>query len=153
MQTIHGRRAVPGPAVKVLLAVCVLGAMGALLAAQGQQAPPSGQAMIEAAQKFLAALPSEQQAKATFAFDDPERLNWHFIPRPRKGLPMKDMDAKGVALAQQLLASGLSKSGYDQALSIMSLEEVLYLLEGGERDVRRARRDPARRATAGRGCL
>src|SRR5690606_27390608 len=31
-----------------------------------------------------------------------------------------------------------------QALNVMSLEEVLYLLEGGERDYRRARRDPGK---------
>ncbi|MFP6765433.1 MAG: DUF3500 domain-containing protein, partial [Planctomycetaceae bacterium] len=38
--------------------------------------------------------------------------------------------------------TGLSDSGYDQALNVMSLEEVLYLLEGGVREERRSKRDP-----------
>ena len=44
--------------------------------------------------------------------------------------------------ALALLRSGLSEAGYDQALNVMSLEEVLYLLEGGKREERRERRDP-----------
>ena len=37
-------------------------------------------------------LTGPQRTQATFGYDDPERLNWHFIPRPRKGLPLKDLE-------------------------------------------------------------
>jgi Protein of unknown function (DUF3500) len=100
--------------------------------------------MFEAAQKFRASLSKPQLDQASFGFDDPERLNWHFIPRPRKGLPLRDLEGDALRNAHALIASGLSKAGYDQTVSIMSLEEVLYLLEGGEREERRERRHPGK---------
>ncbi|HLJ11607.1 MAG TPA: DUF3500 domain-containing protein, partial [Planctomycetaceae bacterium] len=69
---------------------------------------------------------------------------WHFIPRERKGLPLRDLEGNSLKAAQALVASGLSKSGYDQALDVMSLEEVLYLLEPGDRAERRERRNPGK---------
>ncbi|MCY2968417.1 MAG: DUF3500 domain-containing protein [Planctomycetota bacterium] len=86
----------------------------------------------------------DQLKKVSFAFDDTERLNWHFIPRERKGLPLRDLEGEALKAAQEFISSGLSKAGYDQTLSIMSLEEVLYLLEGGERAERRERRNPGK---------
>lgn len=130
--------------IRVTASVLVLGAMGALLLAQADQAPPSGQAMRDAATAFREALSTEQRAQASFEFTDPERLNWHFIPRPRKGLPLRDLEGNALKAAHKLIASGLSTSGYDQALSIMSLEEVLYLLESGDRAERRERRNPGK---------
>lgn len=127
---------------KLILALSVLVTMGALLRAQADKAEPSGAAMVRAAEKFLQSITKEQQAQASFAYDDPERLNWHFIPRPRKGLPLRALDGEPLVAAQNLIASGLSKTGYDQALDVMSLEEVLYLLEPGDRKERREKRDP-----------
>ena len=63
--------------------------------------------MATAADRFLASLTAEQKAKASFPFDSPERLNWHFIPRPRQGLPLKELDGAQRALAFGLLQSGL----------------------------------------------
>ncbi len=97
----------------------------------------SNEAMAQAAGNFLSILPADQQAKATFPFDDKERLNWHFIPKERKGLPLKEMDAGQQALAQALLSSGLSAAGQGKANSIRSLEPVL---RDQEKDTR-GRRD------------
>ena len=47
--------------------------------------------MADAANHLWDALTPEQQKQASFDFKDEERLNWHFIPRPRKGLPWKEM--------------------------------------------------------------
>jgi hypothetical protein len=92
--------------------------------------------MAAAANNYLAALTAEQKAKAALPFPDPERENWHFIPRPRKGLPFKEMTQEQRLLAQALLASGLSHRGYAKAVSIMSLEAVLLELEKGSGPVR-----------------
>ena len=70
--------------------------------------------MATAAGRFLAALDKEQAAKATFAFDAPERLNWHFIPRPRKGLPIKEMTPAQRALAFGLVHTGVAGLGLPQ---------------------------------------
>src|SRR5258708_894929 len=130
--------------IRFAVPLAVAATMGAILFAQGDSQEPSGKAMFQAAQKFRAAFSKEQLGQASFGFDDAERLNWHFIPRVRKGLPLRDLEGESLKSAQALIASGLSKSGYDQALSIMSLEEVLYLLEPGDREERRERRNPGK---------
>jgi hypothetical protein len=95
----------------------------------------SASLMVEAATRFLAALGPEQRGKATFSFDADERLNWHFIPKERKGLPLREMSPFQKHLANALLAAGLSQRGYIKAVTIMSLEDVLRILEkdDGER--------------------
>ena len=91
--------------------------------------------MTETANRFLAALSPEQRAKATFQFSDDERMNWHFIPKERKGLTLREMSPYQRHLASALLAAGLSQTGYIKAVTIMSLEDVLKALENdsGER--------------------
>src|SRR2546427_8543743 len=85
--------------------------------------------MSEAANNFLASLTPEQQAKARFELKDDERKNWHFIPKERKGLPIKEMTPAQRNLAHALLASALSQRGYAKAVTIMSLEDILRELE------------------------
>ena len=91
--------------------------------------------MTETANRFLAALNPEQRAKATFQFTDDERMDWHFIPKERKGLTLREMSSHQRHLASALLAAGLSQTGYIKAVTIMSLEDVLKVLENdsGER--------------------
>ncbi len=88
--------------------------------------------MSDAAKAFLASLNPEQKAKATFQFSDDERLNWHYIPRVRKGLPLREMTGEQKQLAHALLAAGLSQRGYIKASTIMSLDEILKVLENGK---------------------
>jgi hypothetical protein len=93
--------------------------------------------MAEAANRWLASLTPEQRSKATFTFEDDERVNWHFIPIERKGLPLREMTPAQKHLASVLLSAGLSQQGYVKAETVMSLEDVLRLLEKGsgpERD-------------------
>ena len=91
--------------------------------------------MTETANRFLAALSPEQRAKATFQFADDERMDWHYIPKERKGLPLREMAPYQKHLASALLASGLSQTAYIKAVTIMSLEDVLKIMENdsGER--------------------
>src|SRR5260370_23101816 len=85
--------------------------------------------MTEGAKRFLAALDADQRAKATFPFDSEERMNWHFIPRERKGLPLREMTPYQKHLAGALLAAGLSQTGFIKALTIMTLEDLLQLIQ------------------------
>ena len=98
--------------------------------------------MAAAANNFLASLTPEEKTKVAFDFADGERTNWHFIPRDRKGLPIKEMTQEQRLLAQALLATGLSHRGYSKAVSIMSLEAVLAEIEKGKAGG--AVRDPER---------
>ena len=83
--------------------------MGAILLTSAYYRIDSPSIMTQAARHFLASLTPEQQAKATFPFRSEERLNWHFIPRERKGLPLLDMTPPQRDLAHALLAAGLSR--------------------------------------------
>ena len=91
--------------------------------------PNSAETMTEMANRFLASLTQEQVTKATFDFNNEERFNWHFIPRERKGLPLKDMTPTQKHVAATLLSAGLSQQGYIKATTIMSLEDILRIME------------------------
>jgi hypothetical protein len=95
----------------------------------------SAPAITENAERFLASLTQEQAAKARFTFADDERLNWHFIPKERKGLPLREMTPTQRHMAYALLSAGLSQQGFTKATTIMSLEDILRILEkdSGER--------------------
>ena len=115
-----------------VLLVCAIALAGAYL-----RTKPSA-VMAGAAHNFVASLSAEQKAKASFGMGDEERLNWHFIPRERKGLPLREMDSAQRALAHAFLSAGLSQRGYLKASTIMSLEAILREMEGAKGP----RRDP-----------
>ncbi len=99
----------------------------------------SARSVSEAASAFLAALNTEQRAKAVLPFNDDERLNWHFVPRARKGISLKEMTPAQQKAALALLQAGLSAQGYRKAETIRQLELILREREGGNLS-----RDPER---------
>jgi hypothetical protein len=86
--------------------------------------------MVHEATAFLASLAPQQRSKALFAFEDAERLNWHYVPRARRGLPLKEMSAAQQELARGILRAGLSQRGYLAASTIIELESVLREMGG-----------------------
>ena len=74
----------------------------------------------------------EQKQVGVFELTDAERVNWHFIPRVRKGIPFKDLSTAQRPLAHALLSSGLSQRGFASAVTIMSLEQILLEQEQGK---------------------
>ena len=86
-------------------------------------------AMAAAATAFLASLDSSRRRRAVFGFGESERLNWHYVPRRREGLPFKDMAAPSRAAAHELMKASLSAVGYAKVLNVIQLEEVLRQIE------------------------
>lgn len=112
-------------------------AIGIMLLTSAYHRLTSSSLMAESANRFLASLTPEQRAKATFAFEEDERQNWHFVPIERKGLALREMSSDQKHLATALLSAGLSQQGFLKAESVMSLEAVLKIIEHGtgpERD-------------------
>ncbi|MCU1262287.1 MAG: hypothetical protein JWO80_5172 [Bryobacterales bacterium] len=111
------------------LAVCAV-----LLTAAYQRANNASM-MTLAAKQFLDSLTPEEKAQATFTLDSAERENWFFTPVPRKGLALRDMTPAQQHLATALLTAGLSQQGLIKAETIMSMEDVLKVMEkdDGER--------------------
>jgi len=110
-----------------ITAVCVFIPMTAF--AHEISAPATAAHMVRAADALLLALSPEQRQSASFAFENDERFNWHYVPRSRSGLPLKDMSQDQRRLALQFLKAGLSQGGYLKATTIMSLEAVLREIE------------------------
>ena len=111
---------------------CLVVLLGTL--AYSQQTAEPASAMATAAIKFLDSLNDEQQAAARFAFDSEDRFDWHFIPRERKGVPLKTMTSAQKSAALDLVRTGLSEAGFTKAEAIRQLEQILFELEG--RDIR-----------------
>jgi hypothetical protein len=95
--------------------------------------------MAAAARSLIASFTPEQKAAGVFAMEDDQRLDWHFVPKERKGVSIKAMTPQQRHLTTTLLASGLSSTGLIKASNIMSLEEVLRKIEAASP---RAARDP-----------
>lgn len=103
--------------------------------------------MVEAARNFLSSLTTAEREQTVFPFEGDERYFWHYVPsddipaqygRPRRGLTLKAMSPQQRALAAAMLAAGLSRQGFIKVNTIISLEEVLRVLENDTR----GRRDP-----------
>ena len=88
--------------------------------------------MATAATSLWAALTPQQQKQAGFGFEDDERKNFHFVPRERKGLPLGQMTTTQRHLAHAMFSSGMSQRGFAQAMTIMSLEDILREIEQGK---------------------
>jgi hypothetical protein len=122
--------------MKRLMSPRVIVALGLLAALSGAivhaQRTSSSGAMATAAERFLGSLTPEQRQQATFPFDSPERLRWHFVPQfERNGLQIKAMTEPQRKLAHELLKTGLSDRGYTTYTQIMQLENILKATERG----------------------
>jgi hypothetical protein len=90
--------------------------------------------MAAAADEFLKTLSPEQKDKIQFGFNSDERYNWHYIPKSRKGLPLKELSDPQKKVAMALLQTALSDTGFKKTTSIIRLEEILRDVEGRSQD-------------------
>lgn len=124
--------------MKLLRAFIVVAAVGVLgsVAYFAEEQAPLGARMADAAQNLLGSLSDEQRAKIGFQFDDKERFNYAFVPlqdkdkkATRKGLRLEEMTDGQKKAVLELLKTGTSEKGFEQAVTIMSLETILHDLE------------------------
>ena len=116
------------PPVMIVSLVC--GVAAAVALAQRAPDPVSAEIalsadMAEAGRRFLSALTPAQRGRAVFAVTADERTRWHYVPRPRPGLALKELSDAQRALAYGLLAAALSRRGFVKTTGIMALEDVL----------------------------
>jgi len=101
------------------------------------------------ATRLIESLTPAQHANTVFAMNSQDRLKWHYFPErgfkeeyghDRRGIMFKEMDPKQRHLAYALMSSGLSQTGFIKAATIMSIEEIVRVIEGdntGHRDAER----------------
>lgn len=123
--------------VRIPVLILTLAAVAGV-ALVGTSAPEAtGGKMTASANAFLASLTPELKTKARFDFNDKHRTAWFFTPQQdkekkftRKGARLEEMTADQKKAALALLRSGLSAKGYEQATTIIDLENLLLELEG-----------------------
>lgn len=108
-------------------------ASGSLLASEESAAT----AIKAAAETFLESLDDVHLAQAKLPFDDAERENWHYTPRVRAGLALKDMNESQKNAGVGLVTATLSEKASYKAAQIILLESVLAGIENDPE-----RRDP-----------
>lgn len=98
------------------------------------------QEMAKTVTYTLSELTEDQKMLACVEFSDPVRFNWHYTPRARKGLTLKNMTETQRKVAMDLIRLVLSKEGYVKSQQIIDLENALRLIE--KRPVNDTYRDP-----------
>jgi hypothetical protein len=116
---------------KAILGAAVL--FCALAQAQTSASVPSK--IVASANGFLASLDDAQRSKVLFDFNDAaQRVKWSNLPTtmvPRAGLKMGDLSAPQRKAAMDLLATTLSKRGYEKVLAIVEGDEALKAASPG----------------------
>ena len=100
------------------------------------QTPPNvAAAIVTNANSFLSSLDDAQRSRVMFDFNDAaQRVRWSNLPTTmvaRAGLKMGELSAAQKTAAMGLLASALSKRGYEKVLAIMDGDEQLKMEGGG----------------------
>ncbi len=93
--------------------------------ASGAGAEPEVNPVVRAARALVASLQPAQRARMVRPFADREREDWHFVPRRRNGLALKDMTEGQRAKARALLRSALSKQGNEKVENVFKIETIL----------------------------
>lgn len=90
--------------------------------------------IADAATRFLGLLDEAQRKQAIIAFDSENRLDWHYIPRSRQGLPLGAMKPPQAEAARALFASVLNERGLQALDNVRIVEGVLRESQGSFRD-------------------
>ncbi len=85
---------------------------------------------VAAATDYLASLSDSLRTKSRFSVSDSERLDWNYIPMPRKGVPLSMLSTMQIEKAFSLLRASYSMTGYTKVREIITqLEPMLKILE------------------------
>src|SRR5882672_5390519 len=77
------------------------------------------QDLASTANSFLSSLDEKSKAIANYPLDNPERFNWHFVPRARNGIPFKSLTPSQQQTVLAMLKISVSEQGYGKATRIM----------------------------------
>jgi len=110
---------------KVLGQATAVGLSASLPNLSWAAAPQAARDMGAAAAAWLTQLDDRQRGKAQFAWSSDQRERWHYVPRNRPGLALREMNDGQIAAAWDLLGTLLSTRGLTQVRRELMLESVL----------------------------
>ncbi|MBN8825519.1 MULTISPECIES: DUF3500 domain-containing protein [unclassified Spirosoma] len=91
----------------------------------------SSSTLIDATNRFLSTLSTDEQAKTQYAFTDSLRFKWTNLPVglvPRPGIQYGSLSDKSRMAFHRVLSAILSSQGYLKTTSIMQLDDILNTL-------------------------
>ncbi len=112
------------------IALFLVFANATILSCHSQMNSKPASGMNAAADKFLKTLSTTQKAETQFQFDEEERYSWHFIPKDRKGIALKELNDVQEKAVMDMLHTALSDTGFQKTNAIIQLENVLRVVEG-----------------------
>ncbi len=98
----------------------------------GMTITSNAQNLTDEANTLIRNLSEPLKERMLFSLNDEERMNFHFVPRQRKGINLHDLNEKQRDLAFALIRSSLSDEGLRKTTEIMALENVLYKIENNK---------------------
>ncbi len=93
-------------------------------------AKASVQTLEQAARSLFFDLGKEKLSKLTAPFEGEQRFDWHFVPKERFGLKLKEMTPAQQEKAFALVNLCLSNEGARKAKGVVELEAILREVEG-----------------------
>jgi hypothetical protein len=135
-------------------AFLVAGVVVTALAQQAVRQQPAGAAgsaaeattrIVAAAQAVVAALDDAGRSAVQFPFEGPQKTRWSNLPSPmfeRRGLRLADVTEPQRAAVMKLLATALSRDGYQKVVNIMEGDEALRQGQGARGGGRGGRGGP-----------
>lgn len=85
--------------------------------------------MGKAALAWLGMVSEERRREAQLEWTSPRLTDWHYVPRTRPGIPLREMNEAQKAAAWDLLATLLSARGVERVRNNLKLEQILGELE------------------------
>lgn len=86
--------------------------------------------MANAALAFLESIGPGRHDDVIYPFDGDERADWHFVPRSRIGIALKDLNQEQRDLVFALLHTALSDQGMRKVEGVIQLEAILGEITG-----------------------
>jgi hypothetical protein len=119
------------PARRAVVALALVAAFAPLPSAAHEVAPGPLTAWIDGMARAASAWTTAMggHAGARLPFEGDERRNWHYVPRSRRGVALRDMTPAQRDAATALVRSGLSARGTERVEATLALESVLAEME------------------------
>lgn len=82
--------------------------------------------LAASANAFMDSLDSKQLDKVKIPFDSPGRMDWHFIPKDRKGLAWMEMTDGQKTVSMEFLGALMSQAGMRKVKGVIGSETILW---------------------------
>ena len=84
------------------------------------------QQLCDKVNALIGSMDAPQQAKLLMPMESPERMDWHYIPKDRKGIAWREMSPHQKDLSMDLVQALMSEAGMQKVRGVVASEGILY---------------------------